>query len=724
MGSLENLFAVEPTLPSTQTHKMPDNPERWAEVLTTYLREQYPDSSKLPITVEFRKRDDQSGTAIGALICTSEEASKTLLVPFIIKKFELAPLDIWMEAKTQDVHPMTKDTFKEVFFVQSPAEGMDQRPTDSTGTYFNDPSLWTTNYPPLQGRYSYASAGYQILDQLSDTFTKEDVDSFKQVLMDNPHLVAKFKKHGHAEVIEKLAKKTSFPATNDYVASAMQLIPTAALSVKKEDNDKYSILSMAEGLFDHGQVQRMDRSKCEHFLSKIIGSPKDVLNEVDEEGEKLLIIRKPAPGVFLYDAAEAGPEEAKDFAVYRVKTSTGLQLDGVVVPYVVNFSGKRLSKKLFISANHSSCQSSIAGIRMVGIDDKPIMHKLLKPWDIRVGATGCFMYLDDGKAVATEPVTIKAIEEYGPLTVVDMSGKKFNVKRGYGDYFEKNEKEALEPSKAALMPGGKNTKPKRTYLDAHGFIEVRKEVFVIPEKMLWIPMQDLSDVSATPAEWMMKEASSKMTADPLTLRWTGIVYDISGNGLPKMAASETETKVLLATSGLDHAKIATVLKKAKATGRAKVHGADKLESKASKTSNVTKMIAKIASLVAVLKKDFTKEAAEMGDSDKERVTVDALLGLNFLNANNMAKFVAYKPVLDKVLDYLAELTMAARLGLNDVPEGATVIAMTKLMEVADGLQKIQVSMKRPATKTAAAPAAPALKTSKRYAPTKLIAMIS
>ena len=178
MAGLENLFAAEPMLPSVQTSKLPDDPQQWAEVITTRLREKYPEVTRLPLTVEYRKKDDQSGTAIGSIHVVSPETQKTIYVPIIIRKFELFPLDIWMEAKTQDVHPLTNDTFKEQFFVQSPAESLDQRPQDSAGQYFNDPSLWTTNYPPLQGRYSYASAGYTLLDVISDTLRKEHLDEF------------------------------------------------------------------------------------------------------------------------------------------------------------------------------------------------------------------------------------------------------------------------------------------------------------------------------------------------------------------------------------------------------------------------------------------------------------------------------------------------------------------------------------------------------------------
>jgi hypothetical protein len=699
---------------------MPDNPEKWSEVLTTYLREQFPDAAKLPVVVEYRKRDDQSGTALGALQISSEEASKTLFIPFIIRKFELSPLDVWMEPKTQIVHPLTKDTFKEVFFVQGPADGLDARPTDSTGSYFNDPSLWTTNYPPLQGRYSYASAGFPLLDVTSDSYTKEDGESFKQYLRDNPSLVAKFQKHGYAEVLEKLAKK-SYVNSGDYVASAMNLIPTSAVQLKRNATaNDYSVLTSVEGIFDTGEVVRMNTDDCRKFLSKITGSTEDVLSELDQEGEKLLIVRKPADGVFLYDSSEPGPEEAKEFAMYRVKTQTGLQLDGIVVPNVVDFAGRKKGYKLFLSKSASSFQKSIAGIKMVGVDSKAPIKHCLEPRDIRVGQTGTFMYIDDGKAIATEPVTIKAIENHDCLHVVDVNGKRFNVRRGYGDYFTKEEKEAHKPIDAKSSVPGLVKEPKRVYLDAHGMIEVRKDIFIIPSKMMWIPMEDLRDVSATPAEWIMKEAASKMELDPMTVRWTGIDFDITGAGLPKLSLDKARTELLLANSGVSMNKIAAAMKKAKATGRVKIHGVDRLRSRAEKVSETGKLIAKISSVVASLKTNMLKEAAEIDDN----ATVDVLLGLNFLNPDNLAKFVAYKPVFDKVLDYLAELTLASRLGLKDIPEAAAVSGMHKLMEIVDGLGKMQASMKRPATKTAAAQKP--LSKGKKYLPAKgakLIAMV-
>lgn len=694
MAGIENLFAIEPTLPTVQGMKLPDNPERWSEVMTTHLREMYPDAAKLPIMVEFRKRNDQTGTAIGAMHVSSEDGKKVILVPFIIDDFEMKPLDVWMEKKKQAVHPLSKDTLKEQFFSTKAGE-LDARPGDSAGNYFNDPSLWTTNYPPLQGRYSYASAGYQLLDELSDTFQTADAERFKNVLREEPHLLVKFQKHGHQEIIEKLVKK-AYANTKDYASSAMALIPKSVIDIKKNGQDTYSVLSMMDGTFDTLEAFKMNREALHKFVSKVCAEPQDVLNDLDQGGERTIIIRKPSDNVFLYDEMEIKPEEAKTYDCFVVKNKTGLTTEGVVLPNVVDFSGKKKNMKIFISPTHSAYQASIAGIP---VKQSLAAQKVLKGCDANVGQTGTFVYIDDGKALATIPVTIKAIENNGwQMSCTDLEGKTFKVRMGYGNYFEKEEQEA--PSNGLVSASGASAikgapKFKRTYLDAHGFIELRKDIYIIPEKMIWIPMQPFTDVTSTAAEYIQKEAYTRMDADPMEIRYTGVVFDIRTSEFKK-EASERETRVILAAHGLSHEKIAAVIKRAKFHKKAKVHGADRLVSKAAKGGEIAKLITKISSACEALKKNnFIKEAAEVTDTK----TVDALLSLNFLNPDNVAKFAAYKPVFEKVVDYLAELVLASRLGAKEVPEYAAVGAMTKLQDVITGLEKLEMSLKKPSTKS-------------------------
>jgi hypothetical protein len=684
--ALENLFAAEPELPNAQKTKLPENTDKWAETLTTQVREQFPDVAKNPINVEFRKRDDQSGSAVGAVHVISLEAQKTVYIPFVIEKSQLHPLDVWMEKGNQKVHPLTKDTFKEQFFTHNFSEGLDQRPADSMGNYFNDPSLWTQTYPPLQGRYSYASAGYGVLDQISDTMSEKDLESFRETLKGNPMLLSKFAKNEHTEVVQKLAAKKSPVNTNDYANSAAKLIPTSIIDVKKEGYNKYSILSMSEGMFDlaSSSTHFSNRESCLSYLSKIIGKPEDFLNDVDQNGEKMAIL-KPAPtkGVWLYDTQEKGAVTADKFTCYWVKNKNGLMIDALVIPKVVNFEGKVIKGKMVLSATHSCFQDNVAGVEY---KDSACMEKVLKPKAIRTGQTGVFVYVgENGNAISTLPVTIKSVDNSDKLSVVDINGKSFMVRLGWGKDFRKNDD--------GMLAGVSNEKT-TTSLESLGFAEVKDNYYVIPEKMAWIPMEPMTEVVSTPNEWMEKTAAEKMDMDPVRMRYTGIVYEFSGHGLPKIAASQREAKMLLAQLGTEQEKIASIMKRAERLGKVTLHGAATLKPASDFNQVAVETVAKVASVCEKLKHNLIKEASEVDD----KATVDVLLSLNFLNPDNLAKFVSYIPLLEACADKLAELTLASRLGMVQVSGAATASGMSKLIETLEGLKRIEGSMKKPTSK--------------------------
>ena len=85
-----------------------------------------------------------------------------------------------------------------------------------------------------------------------------------------------------------------------------------------------------------------------------------------------------------------------------------------------------------------------------------------------------------------------------------------------------------------------------------------------------------------------------------------------------------------------------------------------------------------------LKQDLLKEAAALGDAQ----TVDKILALNFINPENVGTFANYLPELDEALSKVAEMLVASRLGLNQVPEGALEKSLTGLDTVIDGLRKL------------------------------------
>jgi hypothetical protein len=84
--------------------------------------------------------------------------------------------------------------------------------------------------------------------------------------------------------------------------------------------------------------------------------------------------------------------------------------------------------------------------------------------------------------------------------------------------------------------------------------------------------------------------------------------------------------------------------------------------------------------------EFFKIAAEVGE-DEAKSTVDAILGLNFVNDENLYKFVEKQEVLENSLDTLSKLLLAARLGL-DIEQAPLRSAMFSMDEVVRQLKNL------------------------------------
>jgi hypothetical protein len=82
---------------------------------------------------------------------------------------------------------------------------------------------------------------------------------------------------------------------------------------------------------------------------------------------------------------------------------------------------------------------------------------------------------------------------------------------------------------------------------------------------------------------------------------------------------------------------------------------------------------------------LAKEAALLSDA----LTADKILGLGFLNAENVSAFVDMLPSLEAASSKLAEMLIAVRLGLQDIPEVALERMLAALEDVIRGLRSLQ-----------------------------------
>ena len=80
-----------------------------------------------------------------------------------------------------------------------------------------------------------------------------------------------------------------------------------------------------------------------------------------------------------------------------------------------------------------------------------------------------------------------------------------------------------------------------------------------------------------------------------------------------------------------------------------------------------------------------KEAAVLDDA----TSADKILGLGFLNEDNVATFIDMLPSLEETSSKMSELLVAVRVGLKDIPESAVERMLFSLESVINGLKSLQ-----------------------------------
>lgn len=93
--------------------------------------------------------------------------------------------------------------------------------------------------------------------------------------------------------------------------------------------------------------------------------------------------------------------------------------------------------------------------------------------------------------------------------------------------------------------------------------------------------------------------------------------------------------------------------------------------------------------ISQYKRNLVKEAAEVASAVGPQ-TVDAMLSLNFITPESLAAFIEALPVFETAQAKLAELLIASRLGLRDVPEQALSSAVRGMERAIAGLKQLQL----------------------------------
>lgn len=653
------LFVDAPEMNDPSLTQMSSEAQEWPEEIVSKLKERIPEVNGMNIIVKFMKQNDENGVATGSAVVGN--ASKQIIIPVIMKDFMLYPLDIMIADKK--LLPLTPDYFKAVFSKDMTLfKTLMEYPTFSGLGRFDDGNLWSATYPPSLGRYAYASANFQMVSDIAETITEKDLAEFKKSATDM-NVISNFHKHDHLDAIKKIANLQPVNM-NEFRQGADNLLKKDIFMLRKEGPNKYSILSNSSSVFNP-MLEFMNKDQFSERASKISDNVEDTVNDVDQNGEKL-IITAPETGEAPYLRNEFlnAPKvvQANEFDHYIVKDKSGIEFEGMVVPYVINFRMDVTPLKLFLGKTMSTIQNEIAGVRVEN------SRWQMKPHDPTVGQTGTFYWQskdNKSKCLATVPVTIKSISEDGMgklITVVDMHGVTLRLK------FCRDKYERIVPP---LEDGGS---------------------YVMPEGFNWYPMEGFKEISNSPVDYAVKIAY-QLSGNSITIQSNGYgEYGVKGLnkyaeecGWDPSQLKGYQLKFLLGSLGSTNEKTAQFIKKANQSVKADVHGLKSVPTKREKVSAAIPQAQKLFKVASGLKCNLIKEASFMDNSQ----TIDTLLSLNFINPENITKFVGKLSQLKSTISSLASLIIASRLGMREIPEEAASTAMHRLMDVVSGLEALR-----------------------------------
>lgn len=656
------LFIDSPEMNDVSLTRLSNESDMWPEEVVQKVKERIPKAASLNMMVKWMKKDDETGTATGSVVINSAE--KSAIVPIIVKDFMMSPMDVMIA--DQKLLPLTPEYFETVFLNNNLFQKLEEYPMyagmgrfDNYATQLNE-----AIYPPNMGRYSYANGAYPILENIANTINPSE---FKQYLKDNPNVLAQFHKTANDEVIRQLSKIQPVNL-GEYESAARDLIPRSILMVKKMGYDNYSILANSDQVFDPRIMKNLKKCECVEILGSISSSPDDLINDVDRNGEKILYPESETGNdPYLFEPQIDRAIMCDDYDFYQLKKMNGVAVEGWVVPKVINFDMEVLPMRLFIGKTMSTMQPEFAGVKcktpMRGIHNE--MPK--------VGMTGSFVYEMDNKAIGTVPVTVVSVaQELNGCVIMkvqDLNGRRFNVK-----FYLKSADNHLKK----IVPCGDG--------GTHA-------TYMMPAGFKFCPMEGFHELTSSPADFHVKMAAERLTANPAIIISTGYGY-YSVKGLDKYASAigydktnmpEYAVKFLMTSLGVKPESFGNVIKTASIRGKAEVHGIHRTPLLREKIASHRPLAERMSKVAKALKSNLIKEASFI----ENKQTVDTLLSLNFVNPENLSKFIGYLPQFKAAISALGACLLGSRLGVQEIPEQAASTAMYRLIDVVNGLERLR-----------------------------------
>jgi len=631
--------------------RLGDNTDNWHQEIMQEAYKQLPYLSGYDSHVLLDKVDEERGYAFGSIevrpktAMTVEEMQGSGLdkihIPLVVKEQMLSPLDVFLSGKKY--FHLTEAKLREMLIRPDTFDVARLRPYD--------PSLVNDLQPPL--RSGFGSGGTKVgsaqvenlplLPQLYDRIKDSHADRMKTAMADPSLRSTIHNAHDGVKAAFASAMRLT-PSDPEKVASmvASRIRPTVVQITKLGTNE--AMVKWATDEMFAPQQENVPMAVAQDMMGD-----QDMQQQLEADGT--VTMSPDAPVKQTLEAEEI--KVADSFGIWKVQDGNGNTMIGWVFPKLMTLDLQVLPLSLFNNGSQYALQEHIAG-EIAG-----------KSTDIPKGIPrgyGALYYLDHGTAKAFVPMTITS-------SMQSPAGVRFLAQNDLGDQVTFSFGEGL-------------VKP----------VKVSEQEWVLPNFLNWMPLRGKTELVSEPQLFSKLAAKSHSGTVDIVGDKDG-TFSFRGPAIAKVASDHTKfidrnkAMFLGVALGMDHRFCKTALARAQNGERVSVAGLKVLGSVKEKMAGIRAQLQKeLTELDPPIHNYFlAKEASVLDDA----LTADKILGLGFLNAENVSTFVDLLPALQAASSKLAELLIAVRIGLKEVPEVAVERMLYALEDVIRGLQSLR-----------------------------------
>jgi hypothetical protein len=645
-----------------------DDTEKWQSEALGELYKAHHYLGEHQVDLQVQNQDEEKGYLFGYFLVTPKEAvppqspttgevnrpemaqveaqaakpggKPALRIPVIVKDRKLSSFDVMIDAGGEFL-PLTEQRVAEAmampgnFEVTDPPSGA----SDTVAGEFTPPqrtgiSGGNATVMPLNKMSS-------ILEKVAGTISPADKERFIGRLNDPGIIHALENNEAFKSSVGKvfMAKTASGP---EVVQKLKMWLPSSAVHFEKVSGG-YMMRSANAGAYEP------EETFIPRENSDLI--PAEFMPRLQKEGSVLISDE----GTFDANEAEFFPIEK--VGRYVVSTSEGDVTNGVVIPEVITLEGDKVDAQLFfeIPRDRYGFQEKVAGayagpaeLEHLRVSD-PVGNGVF----VKVGSAGV--------EAATLPLTItnRVIEDEETSFLFESEEGKGRIKTASG----------------LVRP-----------------FRMSEDTYVIPSSWKFVSTGDLHSVVAEPSKAKMASAVGDLEQHLQIIHSGGLFSFRGGCGVSDLPhdnrelIKKAEATLLLGCLGLSETYAKVKLAQAERKGSCDLHATRKIESFKTKMASARDVAREYISTFQLPRLDLLKEAAALTDE----ASVDSVLSLGFLTPENAAAYLENLDTFEQTARKLAELLIAVRLGLKDVPEAAANKALKGTEVVLQGLKSMKL----------------------------------